>query len=378
MPRPAMRFFLPLLLALLLAAPAAAQEAPPPEGARARLKDLVTLQGAQPVQLVGYGLVVGLDRTGDRASGRRGAVYTVESIANMLEQFGITVDPSQLASRNVAAVMVTATLDPYGAPGSRLDATVSALGDARSLSGGVLLQTPLTDALTGRVYALAQGPVSTGAVLAASGGASVKVGYTNTGRVPGGALVTLAPPTRLSEEQLGLVLRRPDFTNAARVAEAVNAAFPEAARVVHAGLVEVAVPEGRGAALMMAALEDLAVSVDVAARVVINERTGTVVAGGGVGISPLMLTYGSLVISTQTDTFASQPLPFSQGETTRETTSTASIAESGARTVVLPAAADVTQLAAALNALGLTARDVVAIFQAIDRAGALQGELVIL
>ncbi len=349
------------------------------EGGTARLKELVVVEGAAPIQLIGYGLVVGLDRTGDRARGQRGAPYTVRSIANMLLQFGIAVDPEMLASRNVAAVMVTATMGPFTGVGSTTDVTVSALGDARSLSGGVLLQTPLLNPLTKQVHVMAQGPLSTGAVLASSQGSSVKVNHTNTGRIPGGGLVVAALSTALAEETLGLVLKQPDFTNAMRVFEAVNAVFPDAAEVVHPGLVRVTVPENSsGAAGVMAALEALTISVDVPARVVINERTGTIVAGGGVRIGEVMVTYGSIVIATQAEPFVSQPAPLSQGETVEGTVGTASVEEEGSRSVVLPPNTDVNELAAALNELGLTARDVIAIFQAIDRAGALQGELVIL
>ena len=348
-------------------------------GGTARLKDLVDLEGAAPMQLTGYGLVVGLDRTGDRARGKRGAPYTVQSITNMLRQFGITVDPAVLSSRNVAAVMATAIMNRFSGVGSTFDVTVSSLGDARSLSGGILLQTPLLDPLTGQVYAMAQGAVSTSAVLAASSGSSVKVNHSNTGRVPNGAIVAVALPSQLNEQQVGLVLRRPDFTNAVRIAEAINAMFADAATVTHAGLVQVAVPaDSKGPGVLMAALEGIEVVVDVPARVVINERTGTIVAGGNVRIGEVMVTHGSLIVSTQTDPFVSQPGPFSQGQTVAGAAGSVNISEEGSRSVVLHTNSDVNELAAALNELGLTVRDVIAIFQAIKLAGALQGELIIL
>lgn len=361
-------------LLLLLGPPAAAQP-----GGTARLKDLVRLEGTAVRQLTGFGLVVGLDRTGDRARGVRGAPYTVQSIANMLQRFGIPVDPALLTSRNAAAVMVTATLDPFETAGNQIDVTVSALGDARSLSGGLLLQTPLQDPTTGEVYAMAQGPVSTGAVLASTVGSSVQINYTNTGRIPRGATVVRTSPVDLSgRETLGLALKRPDFTNATRIREVINQAYPDAAEVVHAGLVRVTVPEGvEGANALMAALEELSVAVDVPARVVVNERTGTIVAGGEVRISEVMVTYGSIIISTRQDPFVSQPPPLSGGETVSGTVSTTTIEEEGTRTIVLPANTDINELAAALNELGLTSRDVIAIFQTIDRAGALQGDLII-
>ena len=369
------------LLALigLLVAAAAPPHAEAQVMASSRLKDMIVLEGAAPVQLIGYGLVVGLDRTGDRARGRRGAPYTVQSIANMLRQFGLTVSPEMLGSRNAAAVLVTVTMDPFSGPGSQLDVTVSALGDARSLSGGVLLQTPLQDPVTKQVHALAQGPLATGAVLASSVGSSVKINHTNTGRIPNGAIVTAAKPLQIDGERVGLVLRRPDFTNATKVAEAVNEVFPDAAEAEHAGLVRVAVPpQVGGTAGLMAALEGLDVEVDAPARVVINERTGTIVAGGNVGISEVMVTYGSLVISTQEQPVISQPNPLAGGETVAGAVGQVTVEEEATRSVVLPTNTDVTQLAAALNELGLTARDVISIFQSIDRASALQGELVIL
>jgi flagellar P-ring protein precursor FlgI len=363
-----------LLLVLLLVPAAQAQS----QAAVTRLKELVTLEGTAPVQLTGYGLIVGLDRTGDRARGTRGSPYTVQSIVNMLERFGITVDPEVLAARNVAAVMVTALLDPFKGVGSPLDVTVSSLGDARSLSGGVLLQTPLIDPGTQIVYAVAQGPVSTSAVLASSLGSTVQINHTNTGRIPNGALVTRAVPLALAgSTTLGLALRRPDFTNALRIAEVINGQFAEAAQVEHAGMIRLNVPSG-GLAAFMAGLENLNVQIDLPARVVINERTGTIVAGGNVKISQVMITYGSLIVATQEQPVISQPGPLSSGQTVATGQGQANIEEEGTRSVILGPNTDVSQLAQALNDLGLTARDVIAIFQAIDRAGALQGELVTL
>ncbi len=349
-------------------------------GNQVRLKELVSLEGATPIQLIGYGLVVGLERTGDRARGRRGSPYTVQSIANMLRNFGITVDPALLSSRNAAAVMVTAYLSPYQQAGTSIDVTVSALGDARSLNGGVLLQTPLTNPLNGQVYAMAQGPLSTGGVEASARGSGVRINHTNTGRIPGGAVVTRAVPFQPpADGTLGLALKHPDFTNALRIAEAINQQYPDAARVVHSGLVRVTLPQEQNAfPAFMAALEGMRIDVDVPARVVINERTGTIVTGGNVRISEVMVTYGSIVISTQVEPDVSQPNPFGQGQTVVVERGTASVEEEQTRSVVLTPNTTVSELAATLNELGLTARDLIAIFQAIDRAGALQAELVIL
>ncbi|GAB5519416.1 MAG: flagellar basal body P-ring protein FlgI [Rhodothermales bacterium] len=377
--------------ALLLAIPVLAQDpAPAADAAEAntRLKDLVMIEGMAPVQLVGYGIVVGLDRTGDRARGTRGAAFTIQSITSMLNHFGVTVDPAQLSSRNAAAVMLTAELDPYSGNGSRLDVTVSSLGDARSLSGGILVQTPLINPMVCSVqaiqqcdvFAMAQGPVSTGAVLAATNGSSVQVNHTNTGRIPNGATVKQGLDLDMGRaETLRILLNDPDFTNAIRIADAINAQYADAAVVDHAGRLSVDVPAAtNGAARFMASLEDLRIAVDIPARIVINERTGTIVAGGNVRINEVMITYGSLVISTQNDPVISQPNPLGQGQTTVANVGTANISEEATRSVVLQPNTSVNELAAALNDLGLTSRDVIAIFQNIDRAGALQGELVIL
>ncbi|HUF10696.1 MAG TPA: flagellar basal body P-ring protein FlgI [Rhodothermales bacterium] len=367
---------LTLFCCMMVVGTAGAQDA-----GSARLKDLVLLEGAAPVQLMGYGLVVGLDRTGDRARGVRGAPYTVQSIANMLRRFGVNVSPELLASRNAAAVMVSATMTAFNGQGSTLDVTVSALGDARSLSGGVLLQTPLINTLTNEVHAMGQGPISTGAILASSLGSSVRVNHSNTGRIPNGALVTGGlDPQLTASTQLGLVLKRPDFTNAQRISEVINQQLPGASATVnHAGKISVDITGvASGPNGFLASMEDLEIDVDVPARVVINERTGTIVAGGSVRLNEVMVTYGSIVISTQEDPYVSQPAPLSAGQTVSGTVGSASIEEETTRSVVLPSNTNVSQLATALNDLGLTARDVIAIFQAIDRAGALQGELIIL
>lgn len=363
-----------VLFLLVASSPTAAQTT-----STVRLKELVFVEGAQPLQLTGYGLVVGLDRTGDRARGQRNSPYTVQSIANMLRRFGITVDPATLSSRNAAAVMVTTTLGPFHQAGSRLDVTVSSLGDARSISGGVLLQTPLLNPTSQEVYAIAQGAISTGAASASSFGSQVQVNYTNTGRVPNGALVKQALATTLSDQQeLGLMLRNPDFTNASRIAEAVNNDYPDAATVEHAGAIRVQIPPNvNNVPSFIGQLEATTVQVDAPARVVINERTGTIVAGGNIKISQVMVTSGNLVIATQANPEVSQPPPFSEGETVPYVQGTASVEEEQAESVVLPPNTDVNQLATTLNDLGLPSRDIIAIFQAIDGAGALQGQLII-
>ena len=367
-----------LLVGLLTAATVQAQSAATND-VSARLKDLVTIEGSARVQLTGYGIVVGLDRTGDRARGERGSPYTVQSIANMLQRFGVMVNPALLAARNTAAVMVTSQIESFRGAGSQIDVTIASLGDAKSLSGGILLQTPLTDVLTGTVYAMAQGAVSTGSVGGSSSGSSVKKNHATTGRVPGGGIVTMSPPATIAaRDTVGLVLKEPDYTNAVRIADAINLSLPGTAVVTNSGLVRVAKPADTSQARLIASLEPLTVAVDVPARVVINERTGTIVAGGNVRISEVMVTYGSVVVSTQSTPVISQPNPLGQGQTVDTTVGTAEVNEDAVTSVVLNPNTDVNDLAATLNALGLTARDVIAIFQAIARAGALQGELIII
>lgn len=201
-----------------------------PTSVDTRLKEIIHIEQASPTQLTGYGLVVGLDRTGDRARGQRGAPHTITSITNLLQRFGIAVDPTFLTARNVAAVLVTATIDPFTSTGSSIDVTVSAIGDARSLSGGVLIQTPLISPTSGALHAMAQGPISTGAVLASSNGSTVQINHTNTGRIPNGGVVSAAIPLDLNAvNTLRLVMKDPDFTNATRVSDAINAIYPDAA-----------------------------------------------------------------------------------------------------------------------------------------------------
>ncbi|WP_103028215.1 flagellar basal body P-ring protein FlgI [Salinibacter altiplanensis] len=372
-----------IVLALSGGAGTAVAQQGPPTGdsastATSTLKSMVSLQGASALQLTGYGLVVGLDRTGDRARAQSGAVFTVQSIANMLREFGVNVDQEVLQSRNVAAVLVTAALDPFAGTGSEIDVTVSSLGDARSLSGGVLLRTPLQDP-DKVLRAVAQGPLTTGAAQASSQGSEVKVNSPNTGRVPNGAIVRRAHPVDLDPEGVGLVLRRPDFTNASKIADAINEVFPDAAEAAHAGLVNVGMPEAlNNPSQLMAALEGVEVEVKAPARVVINERTGTIVAGGNVTINEVMVTKGGITVSTQEDRFVSQPNPLGEGETQPVAEGEAEVQQEGARSVVLPPNTNVSELASALNDLGITARDIISIFQSIDRAGALQAELVIL
>src|SRR5688500_18843883 len=266
-----------LLLIATTAVPVTGQTA----GAASRVKDVASVQGASATPLIGYGLVVGLNKTGDR----RQTIFSAQTLANMLERFGIAVSPGEMKIENVAAVMVTAQLGPYASVGGRLDVTASSIGDARSLQGGTLMPTPLRGP-DGRVLALAQGPLSIGGFGGGNGDNAVQVNHLTVGRVPGGGLIQEALAfTPLSTDVLRLSLHEPDYVSATRVARAINMELgTEAAKVVDAGAVAVQVPQEFKASLpdLIARLEPLPVSLDVVARVVINERSGTVVMGGDV------------------------------------------------------------------------------------------------
>jgi flagellar P-ring protein precursor FlgI len=364
------------LLAVLTAVslPAQAQEGP---GA-ARLKDVTSVQGAAETPLIGYGLVVGLNKTGDK----RQTIFSGQTLANMLERFGIAVAPGEMKVENIAAVIVTSQLGPYAATGSKLDVTVSSIGDARSLQGGTLLPVPLRGP-DGKVVALAQGALSLGGFGAGGGGNSVQVNHLTVGRVPNGALVQDAHPAAMpTGGQLRFALHEPDFISANRVAKAINLELgSNAAHVIDAGAVTVAVPTQYADSIpdLIARLEPLPVTTDVAARVVINERTGTVVMGGDVRLGPAAVAQGSLSVKIATQYDVSQPAPFSpNGQTTVTPRTDVSADEKGAQIVTLDAGATLGDVVRALNLLGATPRDVIAIMQALKASGALKAELVIL
>ena len=350
-----------------------------------KISDLVYIQNAEPIDLIGYGLVTGLERTGDRVTSGQSANFTVQSISNMLENFGVNVDPSGLRTRNVAAVMVTARLDPYSAAGSRLDVTISSLGDASSLQGGVLLLTPLMEPNSKTIHASAQGPILVGGVSANNeAGGSFRVNQSLTGTIPNGAVVSKSKELDMSlDESLKLVLKNPNYTNARSMVEVVNDRFEqELATIVHAGLVEVNWPDSLLDDGMMnvftSILLEESVSVQNDARVVINERTGTIVAGGGVIIDEVMISHGNLRISTTQIPVVSQPGALSAGETVTLNIPQTQVSEDVAESIILPSETTVGQLSETLNTLNLTPRDIISIFQSLDRAGVLRGELIVL
>lgn len=343
-----------------------------------RLKDLVMIAGARDNQLVGFGLVTGIAGEGDK-----NPTYTLQAIANMLLRFGINLPASTLSSKNVAAVLVTADIPPFAKPGTRLDVHVSAMGDAKTLQGGVLLQTPLLGA-DGKVYAVAQGPLSIGGFLggvSGAGGSTVQKNHPTTAQIIGGALVEKEiPATIVQENVIELLLRQPDFTSAARIAAAINEKFTNSAQAVDMCSVRVIMPEWAvsNPVDFIARIESIEVTPDSPARIIINERTGTIVANSRIRISSCAISHGNLTINIASSLDVSQPLPFSNtGETAVTQRTDTTVTENKASIVALPELPTVEKVAQSLNALGFTPRDMMAVFQAMKQAGALQAELIV-
>jgi len=337
-----------------------------------RLKDLVSIEGIRDNQLVGYGVVVGLAGTGDRQT----TIFTNQTLANMLERMGVTVPPATIKVANVASVMVTATLPPFGQPGAKIDATASAIGDARTLQGGVLLMTALKGA-NGQTYAVAQGPVVTGGFAAGRGGTTQTLNHPTVGRIPEGATIERVSPSVEPSGVIHLQLRAADFATSFRIADAINHEFGQVAKADNAALVSVAAPATWKDRIteFIAGLEDVKVDVDRAAKVVVNERTGTIVMGSDVRVSPVAILHGNLTVEIQTNLVVSQPNPLSGGATqvVPETKVTAN--DEAAHNVILKEGATVEELVRALTAIGSTARDIIAILENLRAAHALNADL---
>ena len=342
----------------------------------ARLKDLVDVEGVRDNQLLGYGLVVGLAGTGDKQQ----TVFTNQSLTNILQRMGVAVSPSAILVKNTAAVMVTATLPAFAQPGVHIDVTVASTGDSSNLRGGILLLTSLRGA-DGQVYAVAQGPVVTGGFVAGRGGTSQTVNHPTVGRSPNGATVERAAPSIAPKTEVRLQLRQSDFTTSARIVDAVNRKFASGdsspAHAENSGLVSVAIPADFATRPMefMAELENLVVEADRPARVVINERTGTIVLGKEVRVAPVAILHGNLSVEVQTVETVSQPNPLGQGTTEVVPQTTVGAKEEKARTVILKQGATVEELVRSLSAIGSTPRDIIAILQSLRSAGALEAEV---
>jgi flagellar P-ring protein precursor FlgI len=343
-----------------------------------RLRDLVMVAGARDNQLVGYGLVVGLAGDGDKDP-----VYTQQTIANMLRRYGVNVPATTLSAKNVAVVMVTADIPAFVKEGARIDVQVASMGDAKSLQGGVLLQTPLLGA-DNKVYAVAQGPVSVGGFslgTGGGGGATVTKNHPTVAQIVDGAIVEREIPTTIVRDNtVELLLREPSFISVALMADAINQVFTNSAHAMDSTSVQVRMPEGaeNNPVDFIARLEDIAITPDTPARIIINERTGTIVATANVQISSCAVACGNITINIASTLEVSQPNPLSNtGQTVVTPHTTTDVTENKASLVTLPELPTVEKVAAALNTLGVTPRDMMAIFQAMKQAGALQAELII-
>ncbi len=347
--------------------------------AAARVKELASIEGVRDNQLIGYGLVVGLAGTGDR----RQTVFSAQSLTNMLQRMGVSVSPTAIQVSNMAAVMLTATLPPYAQPGARLDVTAAAIGDAKNLQGGLLLMTPLKGA-DGQVYAAAQGSVVTGGFVAGGGGTKQTVNHPTAGRIPGGAIIERTAPSLAPSSKLRLQLRQADFTTAARIAAVINKTFgidgTLIARAENSGAVAVQAPASYSLRPVefVSEMENLTVETDRLAKIVINERTGTIAMGKEVKISPVSILHGSLTVQIETSLLVSQPPALSSGETAVVPQVAVAVKEEKARNISLKKGANVDELVRALMAIGSTPRDIIAILQSLKAAGALEAELEII
>jgi len=346
--------------------------------AAARIKDIANIKGVRSNQLVGYGLVIGLDGTGDKDD-----KITVRSISEMLEKMGLTVKPDDIKADNVASVIVTAKLPAFARAGSRIDVLVSSIGGADNLQGGTLLFTPLKGA-DRKIYAIAQGPVSTGGFkVGGKSGGGVQKNHPTVGRVAGGALIEREIKSDFANKtKLVLSLHNPDFTTASRTMAAINKTLAaNFARTPDSGTIEVDIPpEYNGNMVgLVTVVENIGVNPDMYARVIINERTGTVVMGADVRLSTIAIAHGSLSIQIRESTDVSQPTAFSRGgQTVAAPESDITVKEQRVPIYVLESGVSIGDVVRALNALGVTPHDLIAIFQAIKAAGALQAELEII
>lgn len=341
-----------------------------------RVKDLVRVAGADENQLVGFGLVTGLAGDGDK-----NPVYTVQAFANMLQRFGMSIPATAIQSKNVAAVMVTAEISGFAKTGSRIDVHVSSMGDAKSLSGGILLQTPLA-AGNGKMYAVAQGPLVLGGFSAGTGGgggASVQKNHPTVAIIPdGGKVITEVGGTIVEEESIELLLKEPDFTSIARLAEAINQAYTNSCESIDLTTVRVKIPKeyAHRPIDFLSKLEALEVTPDTVARVVVNERTGTIVANSLIRIGPCAVSHGNLSINISSTLDVSQPNPLSQtGETVVTPRTDTKVTETKSSLITLPEMPTIEKVASSLNALGVSPRDMISILMHMKKVGALQAEL---
>ncbi|MBI5724433.1 MAG: flagellar basal body P-ring protein FlgI [Planctomycetes bacterium] len=346
------------------------------QGRAERIKDICQVKGERSNPLQGYGIVVGLDGTGDDSP------ITRQALINLLRKQGLTLQPDKISSKNIASVYVTADLPAYGRKGTTIDANVSAVGQAASLQGGTLLFTTLQGA-DDQVYAIAQGAVIVGGFSAGEGGTAIKKNHTTVGSIPNGATIEREElATVVDNGCVSLQLTNPDYTTAEAIAKVISDVFPQSANAEDAGCVKVRVPRDiRPAEIagFINRIQLLEVDVDTPAVVVINEKTGTVVVGANVKISTTAITHGNLAIVTKRIEKVVQPLPFSNtGTTAVETNTNVNVVEDKAKVMVVPSQPSVSELARALNLMGVSPRDLISIFKALKKAGALQARLEIM
>ena len=345
-----------------------------------RIKDIASIQGVRDNQLIGYGLVVGLDGSGDQTTQ---TPFTVQSIISMLSQMGVNLPQSSTSSlqlKNVAAVVVTATLPPFSKPGQTIDVTASSIGNAKSLRGGTLLMTPLK-AVDGQVYAVAQGNVLVGGVGASSGGASVQVNHLSVGRLPAGATVERAVPTLLGQgEFIHLELKATDFTTAARITEAINGLVaPDLATAMDGRVIQVRAPAGSERVAFISRIENLEINpAQGIAKVIINARTGSVVMNQAVALNTCAISHGNLTVVINTTSEVSQPNALSQGQTVQTDKTSIEVKADKGGVVQLPRGVSLSEVVKALNSIGATPQDLLAILQAMKSSGALHAELEII
>lgn len=377
----ALRFAIMLAAAVSLSSAAAAQSKAVTTSGTTRIKDIVEFEGVRDNMLVGYGLVVGLNGTGDTLNN---SPFTQQSIIGMLDRLGVNIRDEKLKTKNIAAVMVTATLPPFTNQGARIDVNVSAMGDAKSLQGGTLLVTPLMGA-DSQVYAVAQGPVAVSGFTAGGDAATVTQNTPTGGRIAAGAIVEREIPFKLADQQtLRLALRNPDFTTARRIATAINKSLNfSAAQAQNPASVEVSLPPGYQAGIvsLMTDIEQLRITPDQIARVVIDEKSGVIVMGKDVRISTVALAQGNLTIRVNETPQVSQPNAFAQqGDTVVVPRTEVNVSTGGESrmTVVEGEGVSLQELVENLNALGVGPRDIISILQSIKAAGALQAEVEVL
>ena len=344
--------------------------------AQSRVKDLIEVEGVRDNQLIGYGIVVGLKGTGD---GLKSSPQTRQTIEAMLERLGVNTRGLDMQSKNVASVMVTATLPPFSTQGSKIDVSVSALGDSKSLEGGTLIVTPLMGA-DGQVYAVAQGQLTVGGFTATgASGSNVGRGVPTNGRVANGAIIERELRFNLAQmTEIRLALRNPDFTTARRISKAINQNLGvQAANVENPSTVVLSRPIGYPGDMvgLIARIESLPITPDTIAKIVVDESSGIVVMGENVRVSTVAVAQGNLTISVQEDPFVSQPAPFSRGETVQGSKSTVEVAEDDGDLTVVRGGVPLRELVAGLNALGVNPRDLIQILQALKAAGALQADI---